>query len=686
MLKIRILFVVIYLLVVQEAILGQDVLFSDKVDKKEFAPGYPDYNISALEQLRRFPAPRFEFSNRPPRNFPWFAINYLSRDFSRAEYGSNGRNDPQAAVLLMDELVRHWNYFIEIPCLRRDSADASEAYGDTATIEGKLVWYANSHPEIPVATITNQLQNDGRHLGFGHKNFIRSQDLPDFYYLRDRRGGFLKRNGRKILSPLMPLDIVEKDGQVSRMYLRQLLKHLNRPIDFINENGEVFGHTIPFSTFAQDPTVYGDMMKRGVDASTYSGWFQNRIDSCYRATILSERLLSSSRFTFYNVSEVKNEYWPDYPSRMNTNSLVNGHHRSTPSFYVRYPSIWRIGRGPSNGYGALAWGRYQEIQLGQPFFSPFVSAGWGLEEQNVRAGQWLGLLKAMTMLGADFFYTGYFNVTGTTGWANGRGPNDPRGYIYQIAMPAYAQAVASKYKDYILRGQLINPRDTSRDKLSTFMFRTGNASDLVLVRKLDSRYLIYGSIQPGSNELGSMPASRMVSINVEDHTITFEIRRQGSTYILDLSDRRKPTFKSLDYWHQYEHPYYWRSDLLIEAEDITNLNGGTVVTTTKSDTVLNFANFSTFVRLHQGDSLVVPVPLKRLSFYSLSLKLGDVLGNSEIIIEGYSGRILRSVSSSDSGRLISFSKDEVEKIGVGSWTSICITSKSGVVDIDKIIL
>src|SRR5690606_5620820 len=122
--------------------------------------------------------------------------------------------------------------------------------------------------------------------------------------------------------------------------------------------------------------------------------------------------------------------------------------RSTPSFYPARQDNWRLASGPLNGYYSVAEGRGVEIGLGVKYFAPFVSAGWNLEENNIRPGQWLGLLKSMVMLGADFFHVGYFNVSGG-GWPNGVGPNDPRGYIYQLAMPGYAQAISSRICDFI---------------------------------------------------------------------------------------------------------------------------------------------------------------------------------------------------------------------------------------------
>ena len=50
-----------------------------------------------------------------------------------------------------------------------------------------------------------------------------------------------------------------------------------------------------------------------------------------------------------------------------------------------------------------------QIKAGDELFSPFVAAGWkSAVEGNMRPAQWLGFLKIMTALGAEYVETGYF--------------------------------------------------------------------------------------------------------------------------------------------------------------------------------------------------------------------------------------------------------------------------------------
>ena len=54
--------------------------------------------------------------------------------------------------------------------------------------------------------------------------------------------------------------------------------------------------------------------------------------------------------------------------------------------------------------------RPSEINAKDEIFSPFVAAGWkSAVERNMRPGQWLGFLKILTCLGAEYVETGFFS-------------------------------------------------------------------------------------------------------------------------------------------------------------------------------------------------------------------------------------------------------------------------------------
>lgn len=583
---------------------------SATVDVQEYAPGYPDYTVQAKDQLKQFPRPRYYSNNQLPRNMSWMDIQYLHRELPGKGGKGIGIVNPATAVTLVDELASNWNYYVEIPLLRTTATAASKAYSNTNHIAGALINYANQRPDLPTALITVQAQNI--------PSLMWSQQLPPQYYMKDAKGKFILRGNRKLHSPLMPLDIVEKDAAVSAGYIQQLIKYLKQPPALINENGEIFGHIIREDYLKKDPAVWKDFKSSGLSASQYSGRFQYRQDSTYRRIIL-QRISEKAHFSFYNVSAIQPVYWPDYATRRKVNQWDESIIYPTPDFYPSTPDNWAIGRSSLNGFGIISEGRKKEIQLGDRFFSPFVSAGWGAEEKNIRPAQWLALLKSMIMLGADFFYTGYFNITGKNGkWPDGFGPNDPRGYIYQAAMPSYAQAIRSWVPEFFTQGQLLDPGDYA-DARQGFRFKGLAENELILVRKWNNRYLIYGSIQPSSNLKGNIPAQIATQIKLEDKILEFEIRKQGSLFVLDLSGK-DPLFYQLDQWHQAEHPYFWSTFTQQEAVVFESSDGPVKRVTT------NYQGFN----FTKSRSHMVMEPTGTVRYDGLSVKPGRYL----VVLEG----------------------------------------------------
>ncbi|MGV3765572.1 MAG: LamG-like jellyroll fold domain-containing protein [Chitinophagaceae bacterium] len=548
-------------------------------DLLEFAPGYPIYTVQATDQLRHFPVPRFRKDVSLKRNVSWMDISYLHRELPGPGGAGFGKESPLKAIAISELLAAKWNYYLDIPTVRNLPASGKRLYGDVSTVPGALVKFANEHPEYPVSTILIQAQNSPVYAGFeSAKPYVLSQQLPANHYFRNERGQPIVMNGKKWLSPLMPFDLIKRDGVTATILLDQLQHALVQPIALVNENGEVFGHAWKEELLKADPLVWRDYKKTGLNRFVYSARFQYKLDSTYRAEVLKNRS-ASTRFSFYNVSAMNAGYWPDYAARRDVNRWDHKTVYATPDLYPATPENWDRAKGPFNGYGPVAEGRVQEMKLGDNSFSPFVSAGWGKEEDNLRPAQWLGLLKAMVMLGADFFYTGYFNITGANGkWPNGAGPNDPRGYAYQAAMPAYAQALLSWGPEFFASGTLLNPA-TKENKQQPFRFKGRTASELILVRKLDAnRFLVFGSIQPTSNLYGNAPLVANTSIVLEGRTIRFQIRRQGSVYVFSRNAAGTWVFYQLDGWHQYEHPYYWTRNWTQEAELSTKAIGSAIVT------------------------------------------------------------------------------------------------------------
>lgn len=576
----------------------------DMVDPREFAPGYPAYNVGVKDQLTHFPLPRFTLEVPLKRNMSWMDITYLHRTT-----GKDGKtnSNPEDAVAITEEMARYWNYYIDIPLLRQDELSASKFYESEKSLHGALIQFANEHPEFPVSCVLNQMQVHPIHAGFSRSTpYLTANDLSPEYYLQDSGGNVIIENGRKWLSPIAKADIAEKDGATSRFYLDVLMRYLKKPPALLNENGEYFGHILNERLLKQDPAVWRFFQRKKMSVAEFSGWFQNRLDSIYKKEVLRNLDVKKVKYSLYNLSAINASYWPDYGYRRDLNKWDGHVIYSTPDFYPRWPDNWQWKRGASNGYGAIAEGRLIEMAFGDRFFSPFVAAGWGKEEENIRPAQWLSLLKSMVMLGADFFYVGYFNVTGAEGkWPNGIGPFDPRGYAYQIAMPAYALALRSWVPEFFERGKLLNPSGL-KDAANTFRFTGKAENELIIVRKSGKRYLIYGSIQPNSNAKGNVPNEKITEILLDGKKVRFQIRRQGSVYVFDLSGTNQ-LFYQLDGWHQYEHPYYWSRNIEIEAESVCGTGSFNFRLCTKGiQNVKDFSSAYTYVELGKNGVLKFP--------------------------------------------------------------------------------
>ena len=118
-----------------------------------------------------------------------------------------------------------------------------------------------------------------------------------------------------------------------------------------------------------------------------------------------------------------------------------------------------------------------QIKAGDEIFSPFVAAGWeSAVEKNMRPAQWLGFLKIMTALGAEYVETGFFTpLVFSAKWKN---VQLPQNYVWQAAAPAYAQVSAGTNQCTVSPtvGALALSNNSRTLSLS---LRTGNAQSVV---------------------------------------------------------------------------------------------------------------------------------------------------------------------------------------------------------------
>jgi hypothetical protein len=319
---------------------------------------------------------------------------------------------------------------------------------------------------------------------------------------------------------------------------------------------------------------------------------------------------------------------------------------------------WDVSHGANRGVDWLAQMLPSQIATGDTLWSPFVAAGWSEQEElNTRPAQWLGFLKLLAVTGAEWYYTGFFNLHPAF--------PDPRNWVWQGAAPSYAQAITSHYLDVLFEGELLagdmplppiedcfvvgpgtDPMQwvtaqgmgnctlpDNRQPYKSYRFWAGSQAVAVFVRALpdQSKYVVAGTVQPTSNTETSAPFSVTVNVTLPFGDATLEMRRQGSVYILT-----KPTVAAdtgvdtwtvvqLDKWHESSHFSRWSTALHFEAE-LHDDHAAAIPTAVESAIPLprtelataashwlDFSSATTFVPLRDGKSLAYTVKPRPLS-------------------------------------------------------------------------
>ena len=572
------------------------------IDPREYAPGHPLVTTSATAQLRSFPLPRYlpNHSLRPLYN--WMGQSYLG---GKGQPGISQREAVNRSVQVQEELALNWHYMIGIE--NASFASSDRQLNDDDFYLAAWIKLANQYPHLPMSITTLWAQVPVQAIGEKiQKSYILRTDLPAAYYLKDAKGGFLSNQGtvsakNRFISPAAPGELFKIDGNAQKYCLERILSKLNRPVQMINENGEM--PPIPYNenTLVRDPAVVAHKKKLNIeDWSTYQAEQKLRLRQIYSSRFMKEiPQLRNTLFSWYGVDAGSTHRF-DWRVSRKIGSPINGQYYATPDFYPRWPENWSRTRGAWRGWNWIEESRKKEILAGDRLYSPFVAAGWSVNpEENIRPSQWLALLKNLAVTGAEFYYTGFFNVS------SGKEPvfPKPENYIWQAAMPAYAQAITSRYEDVLRKGNLL------RDKAGNILVQheTGDPRVLVTVRKHDTRpvYVIAGSLQPISNQKGNVTDKKQVKIDLEGKPLIFEVRRQGSVYIYDQSDRNRPLFFQLDGWHETGHPSYWSQDISLEAE-LYDVGTGLVRSTDRPADAgpEDFSKFITYISAEKGTECV----------------------------------------------------------------------------------
>lgn len=536
------------------------------IDPLEFAPDHPKVNLDPYKQLDNFPYPRYQAGHKLLPLFNWMGNPHYG---GLTQEGISLNQAAKNAADINELLADKFHYCLVIPNSKEISL--VQPFEKQYPVVQEMVKLANRRKDLPLGMITIWPQTKltvlkGEDVA---TPYILRKNLPDRYYTKNTKGQYLRADGKvnndiRWFSPTASADLFAKDGQAQQLYLKKWLSYLKRPLNFINENGETPPHAWRIKLMEEDRRIKQDFLKSGTeDWEVYVAQQKLRFRKTYSDTFLKEVPgLKNTIFSWYAIDGGPLDRFKWSESRY-IHTPINGQYYSTPDFYPRNPDNWRNWKGPWRGWEWLVISRKVEIQAGDRLFSPFIGAGWSSNaERNVRPSHWLGLLKLLGPIGAEFYYTGFFNespanVSGKPRFA------DPKNYIWQAAIPAYAQALTSYYEDVLREGDLL------LDKKGQPIINTpvNDPRFLVSVRKAknEQRYIIAGGIFPQSNQKGQVPDEGEVWVPIGDKKYRMCFRRQGSVYELDLS-AVAPKIRQLDSWHELGHPSYWSQDLTFEGE------------------------------------------------------------------------------------------------------------------------
>ncbi|MFN8396693.1 MAG: PKD domain-containing protein [Bacteroidia bacterium] len=424
-----------------------------------------------------------------------------------------------------------------------------------------------------------------------------------------------------------PLDtrfqLLGLDGAVQAQLVDTFLDYLSNPyIDLVAENDEVVGIFDNNFVF-RDAEITRDWHANfpGWDRRAYQGFRGNQFRESYQSQWLA-------RINNYNATagraapetwwyEVQGEPFSYTQERQ---IVVNRdtRHRAGSTFYPNNPRWWRHGRGALTGMDQLCISLRHQLQAGDSLWIPAVSPGfndgktWQIEDvEQIRPGQYLGQLKAMAAMGAESYNTFMLQTSL---------PPDTFGIAanwrtWHLPMASYAQAITSRFRDFMYAGEVLNGDTTwtyNGGTLPTYYtFSTGNNNDLITARKLHGAYtyIIGASAQRTGNMPSQAPKEKVVSFKFRDNQnvqlgfqrIAVKERLQGSTYVLDMNGPNAPVFYQLDRWHEWKEPGRWCRDFDFEAEVWDSAAGTASVRTERPvpATSGDFTEFTSYVR-HTG--------------------------------------------------------------------------------------
>jgi hypothetical protein len=635
------------------------------IDPLQYPKGYPDTTQTVIYQLSSFPLPRYFSSHKLLHLFNWMDPYYMG---GRGIKGVNKNTAVEAAVQIQKELIKDWHYGVVIP-----NAGAGLS-GPKANNCPVFINLANEHPDVPLHVITFWTQGHPIKAGYPYKKaLVLTPKLDSSLYINFNFYGKAKRE----INFVFPDSLIQIDGRTQKYYLTQMLKCLTRPIDIINENGEEPPGPYLLNSIQKDPVMV--KLKEILKNETWEEFMAERklhLRNVYSDCFMKEvPELKHTTFNFYATEggPINRFEWSIMKKSM---TPINGVYHSTPDFYPRWPKNWKNWNGPWHGWKWIESGRTKEIKDGDHLFSPFVAAGWSkTQEEDIRPGQWLGLLKCLAVVGAEFYYVGYFNLSPPF--------TDPGKWAWQAVMPAYAQAITSRFEDVLKDGNVF-----FNDKKSPIItYKTNDKHVLVTARKHNhkEKYVICGTYQPFSNEAGELPEKTNITVTIANKEFNFQIRRQGSVYVYEKTQDGKVLFYQLDSWHENTHPDHWSKDFYFEAEVADTLLSDKLLTTINENGGTDYTSFITYLSLNKKTPIPYKFVLRNVTTLDKYLWI-KCKGSGELTIKLKSQKI---------------NFQQTEKLSASNWkwhriklkgnyqmgeNTLLLQLKAGNIDIDKFVV
>lgn len=618
----------------------------------EFAPGYPNIGMSTVELIDHYPMPRYNPSAPKPRRlFPWMS----SSDFQFLTTGGNTAAGWRNMATWLTRLHDDWNNYLYpgdlqglsdwlIPAAVLDTNQpghhmlnmlnqVSAGKADRATVTN----WVNVRPNRWISTLPNTAFITRRQIGSAP-----GTQLPPHWFIRDATNGnsivqgppgVLYHHNLAMANPAYPadtrLDSLRYDGLANRPAVDNIFSYTTFDyFDMVGENDEVIiaqaKSTIDKDLeILQDINTHGWTLGPGGNYVEYQSQRINTMREAYRDSFyqyikqISLASPSSGHQTELWWFEIKGGNRESYQQIRDITDYRDGRRRPGPTFYPQGTGGWLIGSGSTPGWLSMVRELDDQLYFLDSIMMPAVSPGFEgggpfyvVDSNNIRPGSYLGMLKAMHLLGAESFVTFEYQGVSPRPDANMR--------TWKLPIPAYAQAIGTRASEFWSHGEVLVADSSYVTPVGSvgptrYTFDTGNLYDLVTGRKEygTERYLLTASVQRSVNQVAQAPKEKDIKIQLRRNNgsmamadLQLKARNQGSTYVLDLNNAAQPLIYQLDTWHEWKDMTWWCRDYTFEAELPDNFQSAFTRRTERPAGVApgDFRDFTTFIEFRTGGS------------------------------------------------------------------------------------